>query len=95
MAPASSWLIYIMPYNLALQVEVRGVVLKRCESERQLGLGRVGVLECVPEGGAGIEQLAADFLVVTLRVLDGGYSGAGNGSTSWPTSLGDPDLLAA
>jgi hypothetical protein len=62
------------------QVEERGVVLERCESERQIGLGGVGVLECVPEGSAGVEQLAANFLVVALRVLDGGYGGARDGA---------------
>jgi hypothetical protein len=45
----------LWPHNLTGQIKERRVVLERCESERQIGLGRVGILERVPERGASVE----------------------------------------
>jgi len=85
----------ILSYNLALQVEVRGVVLKRCEREGQIGLSSVGVLEGVPENVAGAEQRAANLAVVAARVLERGYSRARDWALVGPASLGNPDGLSA
>jgi hypothetical protein len=90
-SPKQSW----FSYNLALQVEVRGVVLERCKSERQVGLSRVGVLQGVPENVAGAEKRAANLAVIAPRVFERGYSRAGDGALVGPASLGDPDGLSS
>ena len=72
--------VYIKHLYLTSEVEERCVVLERCKGEREVGLSCVGVLQGVPESGAGAKQGAANFIPVTLGVLEGGYGRAGVGS---------------
>jgi hypothetical protein len=85
----------IAMHDLASQVEEGSVVLERCKSERQVCLGRVGVLQSVPENVTLAEKRAANLVVVALGVLERGNSSTRDRANARPSSLGNPDGLSA